>query len=165
MHMNKPLHKKSFIDTRPSMLEREVRLHAFKGLIIKNQASFCQHSSISKQLWSLVVSVNLQKVSLDMKFIILLDSKKHKIKSSVRRLVYLTLYDFLHSTSSANPPDSTGDNNLSLSLCSVEATDLITSLLTNSSPSFIDVNYPFLSVRVINSNETELRPISALCLK
>lgn len=70
----------------------------------------------------------------------------HKIKSSVRRLVYLTLYNFIHSISSANRRDSTGDNNLSLSLYPVEATDLITSLLTNISCCFADVNYPFLSV-------------------
>lgn len=69
----------------------------------------------------------------------------HKIKSSVRRLVYLTLYNFIHSISSANPCDSTGDNNLSLFLYPAETTDLITSLLTNISCCFTDVNYPFLS--------------------
>lgn len=84
-------------------------------------------------------------MSLDIMFIILLDTKNHNIKSSVRSLVYLTLCDFPHSISSANLYDSTGDNNLSLSLYPVEATDLITSILSSNSRSFTAVNYLFLS--------------------
>lgn len=52
-----------------------------------------------------------------------------------------------------------------LSLSSVEATDLTTFPLTNNCRSVIDVNYPFCSVTVINSNETELRTVSVLLLK
>lgn len=71
-----------------------------------------------------------QKVSLNTKFIILLCSKNHTFNESVRRLVYLTLHDFFfHFLSSANRCDSTGDNNLSLPLSSVKATDFITSAL------------------------------------
>lgn len=109
-------------------------------------------------------TVNLQKMSVDIMLIILWDTKNSKIKSSVRSLFYLRLYDFLHTISSANLHNSIGDNNLSFSLYAVETLSPL-SLVTAPSVSQLLTILFSQTATVINNNEIELRPISVLCLE
>lgn len=96
--------------------------------------------------------------------IILQDTKNHKIKSSVRSLFYLTLYDFFRTISSANLHNSIGDNNLSLSLYIVETLSPLSSVAAPSVSQLLTILFS-QTATVINNNEIELRPISVLCLE
>lgn len=143
MHMSMPLHKKSLQTLEPQCWQERSDCVLLKNSSLKIRSLFL---SAFLHFKTVVVTCSICKTSEgEPEYKVYYSALIHKIKSPVRRLVYLTLYNFLHSISSANPCDSTGDNNLSLSLYPVEPTDLITSLLTNRSLSFIDVNYPFLS--------------------